>query len=346
MRKRLAFLFLLLVYEGFSQIGGKNTFQFLNVPVDAHTAAIGGTTASNQSPSLYLTNQNPALLSDTMNQQVYLSYIPYFADIKATSVGYARKIKGQMWTANLSYFNYGEITETDETGQVLGSFKPNDFYLQVGTSQTIAPFTLGATAKIAYSKISSAYDAVGLYADLGGVFRHPKRDFTIGMAFRNLGMPVKTYTKGAKENMPLDIRLGTTYRLEHVPLRLSLTAQRLDKFDVVYLDTALAKTKDLEGNDIIPKKTFGDKVLRHFVIGTEVLLSKHLHIRFGYNFLRRKEMRLDTRAGVTGFSWGLSLRIKKLDFDFSRSYYHLSGGRNWITLVLRLQQFTKVKTNG
>lgn len=345
MTKYVAASLLLLFFNGYSQLGGKSTFQFLNVPMDAHTAAIGGVTASNMSPEASLSTQNPGLLMDTMHNQAYVGYIPYFADVKATTAGYARKIGANMWSAHLNYINYGEIIETDETGQELGTFKPNDMSFQIGTSHTIAPFTLGATGKLAYSKISTAYDAVGLYADLGGSYKHPERDFVVGMVFRNFGMPVKTYTKGAKESMPLDIRLGASYKLEHVPLRLSVTAQHLYKFDVVYLDTVLAKTKDLEGNDIVPAKNFGDKVLRHFVFSPELLLMKNLHVRFGYNFMRRKEMRLDGRAGVTGFSWGLSLRLKKFDFDFSRSYYHLSGGRNWITLVMRLQQFTKVKNS-
>ncbi len=332
-----------LAYPCLAQIGGKNTFQFMNIPVDAHTAAVGGATASNMNPSLALTTQNPGLLSDTMNQQAYVSYIPYFADIKASSIGYARKIKGTMWSSNLTYFNYGEITQTDETGQITGTFRPNDFVLQVGTAKTIAPFTMGANVKFAYSELYSQYKSYGLYADIGGVFKHPKRDFNVGLCVRNLGMPIRNFNKGVKENMPLDIRLGTTYKLEHVPLRLSLTGQHLYKFDIVYLDTVLSKTKDLEGNDVIPQKTLGDKILRHFVIGAEFLLSKHIHVRAGYNFLRRKELKLDTKAGATGFSWGIAIKTKRLDFDFSRSIYHLSGGRNWITVTTRLQEFKRSK---
>ncbi|MCU0428371.1 MAG: type IX secretion system protein PorQ [Cytophagaceae bacterium] len=329
--------------KGLSQQGGKSTFQFLNVPMDAHTASVGGATVSNPQASLALSLQNPALLRDTLMQQCYSSYIPYFADIKSTSIGYSRTIRNQPYALHLSYLSYGEMNATDETGTVTGVFRPADLALTVSTSRSIAPFTIGTNVKFIYSELYSFYKAYGLYADIGGVFKHPNRDFNVGICVRNLGMPIRNFNRGVKETMPLDVRIGTTYKLEHVPLRLSLTGQHLYKFDVVYLDTALAKTKDLEGNYVIPEKTFGDKILRHFIVGAEFLLSKHLQFRAGYNFMRRKEFRLDSKAGTTGLSWGISLKLRKLDLDFSRSNYHLSGGRNWITLTCRLSEFTKVR---
>lgn len=234
----------------------------------------------------------------------------------------------------IHYINYGSMVERDETGTELGSFRPQDLAIMIAKSHTIGVFTLGGSLKYAASSITPAYTSYALMVDAGGIFRHPTRDFTIGLVIKNVGFAIKKYDKDIPSRTPFDIQLGASYKLEHIPLRFSLAAHHLYKFDIVYLDTLQNKKYDLDGNEIPQKKTFADKALRHFIIGTEFLLSKNLHARVAYNFQRRREMRLEDKAGTVGFSWGIMLRVKAFELDFSRAAYSLAGGRNWITVTM------------
>ncbi len=49
-------------------------------------------------------------------------------------------------------------------------------------------------------------------------------------------------------------------------------------------------------------------------------------------------MKLEDKAGGTGFSWGVMFRIKWLEFDFSRATYSLAGGKNWVSLALDMNR--------
>jgi hypothetical protein len=329
----------LLPTISFSQTGGKNSFEFVNLPGNAHIAALGGMNISTYDRDVNMVWQNPALLRDTMNRFLSVNYIPFYASIKGGSMSYAHKFKkiGTI-AAGIQYINYGSMTERDETGNDLGSFRPQDLAVMVAKSHTIGVFTLGGTLKYVASSITPAYSSYALMADIGGIFRHPTRDFTVGLAIKNAGLALIKYDKTAPAKAPFDVQLGASYKLEHLPLRFSLTAHHLNKFDITYLDTAQNQKYDLDGNVIPQKKHIGDQALRHFVVGTEFLLSKNLHARFAYNFERRREMRLENKAGGAGLSWGFMIRVKAFEFDFSRASYHLAGGRNWVTITMDMNR--------
>ena len=58
----------------------------------------------------------------------------------------------------------------------------------------------------------------------------------------------------------------------------------------------------------------------------------------GYNHQRRKELRLDEKSGGAGFSFGFMLKIKKIEFDYTKVYYHVVGGANVITISLNVKE--------
>jgi hypothetical protein len=341
--RKIAFSILIIICLSqtisFSQTGGKNSFEFVNLPGNAHVAAIGGTNVSVYDKDVNMVWQNPALLRDSMNRILSVNYIPFFASIKGGSMSYSHKFKtiGTI-AAGIQYINYGTMIQTDETGNEIGSFHPQDVAFMVAKSHTIGAFSLGATLKYVSSTITPTYSSSALMTDVGGIFRHPIRDFTIGMTFKNIGLALKKYDKNAPARAPFDVQLGTTYKFEHIPLRFSVTANHLYKYDIAYLDTAQNKKYDLNGNEIIQKKNVADKILPHFIIGAEFLLSKNFNVRLAYNFQRRLEMRLENKAGGTGLSWGIMFRIKWLEFDFSRATYSVAGGKNWVSIAMDMDR--------
>ncbi len=213
--------------------------------------------------------------------------------------------------------------QRDATGQEQGEFSVVDYTLNVTHARTIDNITLGATAKLAVSRIAEFKSTAGL-VDLGGVFKHPEQDFTVGLALKNIGYQLSTYN-GAREPMPFDAQLGMSYKLEHMPLKFSLTAHHLHQFDIVYLDTTITGRLDENNQEVKPKKTFGDKLARHFVVGGEFMLSKNFNLRFGYNHLRRRELRLEIKAGGPVYLSGPWSGSGTFELDYTRAYYHVPG---------------------
>ena len=124
-------------------------------------------------------------------------------------------------------------------------------------------------------------------------------------------------------------------------MRLSLTAHHLYQFDVVYLDPNTEGQLDANGNEVKEEKKLGDKIARHFVVGTEFIFSKNFHARAGYNHLRRKELRLDSNSGGAGFSLGLMLRVRAFELNYGSAFFHPSGGSHYITLSTDTGTFLK-----
>lgn len=337
----LAFIFCLEIK---AQIGGKNGLMFVNVPTNAHVAGIGGVNVSVR--DINMVYQNPSLLSDTMDRSFSFNYVPYFADINRASILYIHNFginKLGPIAFGLDYFNYGNMVETDEAGTVIGEFKPRDYVLFAGTSHTKDNFTLGVNAKLVGSQLGP-YNAFAFLTDLGGLFKHPERDFTIGLTFKNVGFAFKKYTRNTELNTPFDVQIGTSYKLEHMPFRVSITAHHLHQFDIVYLDPDKKGQLDANGVEIKPKKTVGDKIIRHFVLGGEFLLGKHLAIRFGYNFLRRRELRIENMAGAAGMSIGAMVKIKSFELGFTRAWYSTAGATNFLTINSNFNTLFKRKS--
>ncbi|MDF2456503.1 MAG: hypothetical protein K0R51_2496 [Cytophagaceae bacterium] len=322
-------------FSGFAQIGGKDAFQFLQLPASPHVAGIGAENVSVRDRSVGTVWQNPALLSDTMDRDLLLMVHPYYAGVFHSHLQYATRIKDSgLWSFGLAYFNYGKMDQTLANGTVVGTFNPNEFALSASKSHTIGLFSMGGTLKFAASQITSGYSAAALLVDAGGSFKHPRQDWTVGLVVKNIGFPIKNYYEDENITTPFDVQLGTTFKPAHLPLRVSVTAQKLYQFDISYNDPALNKQVTFDGSSEIKEESVLSKGFRHMVIGTEVLLGKNFHVRAGYNALIRRDLRLQTKAGMAGISWGFMMRVKRFEFSFTRAYYHVVGGTSYIGLVV------------
>lgn len=336
--------FLLLTVPGFvfAQTGGKSSFDFVTVPVNARIAALGGINVSLRDQNVNLFQQNPAALNPEMARHLSVSYLPYIADIKATNLAYAFRGNGKnnMYGVGLTFFDYGKMNETDASGAVVGTFRVSEYMVTGSASHKISNYVLGVSLKFAGSQFPSN-NAVAVLADFGGMFVHPERDWTIGLTVKNLGYAIKKYYSATQVNLPFDVQLGTSYKLEHLPLRFSLTAQRLTQYDIVYLDPNQAKTKDLQGNVIQQKKKVGDEILRHLVVGAELLLSKNLNLRVGYNHLRRRELAVAQRSALTGFAMGFMLKVSSFELGYTHAFYTFGTGSNSLTLITNFNTILK-----
>ncbi|MBC3541319.1 type IX secretion system protein PorQ [Rufibacter sediminis] len=346
MQKRLFLLGLLsvaFVQLAFAQVGGRSVFRFLDVPTHARVAALGGVNVSSGLEDVNAVTANPALMHGKTDNHLGLTHLNYLSDVSQNNLNYT--LESSRWGRNaigVQYLDYGSFTQTNEAGVEEGSFKVRDYAFSLSHAATIEVFTLGATAKVAVSSIAGN-QAVAALIDLGGTFKHPERDFVVGLAIKNLGVMLKPYDGAEREDMPLDIQLGASYKPEHAPFRLSLTAHQLQRFDIVYLDPDKPGTINENNEEVKEKKTFGDKLARHFVVGGEFILGPGFQLRGGYNHLRRKELVVENVGGMAGFSFGASVKVHAFRFEYTYAKYHVAGASNYLTLNTDLNRFLKKK---
>ncbi|MCC2546992.1 type IX secretion system protein PorQ [Hymenobacter sp. BT175] len=326
-----------------AQLGGQQAFSFLNLPPSAKLAGLGATNVSSRDADGTMLYANPALLNAEMDGRLTLGFVDFLADIKQSTATYVFNTqKAGRIGVGLTYLSYGKFEQLDPAGNSLGEFSVNDYALSVSDAYTSGNFILGATAKLAVSGIAGNH-SVATLADVGALFKHPSQDFNVGLTVRNVGYQLKPFAGADREPMPLDVAIGTSFKPEHMPLRISITAHHLQQFDIVYLDPTVRGQLGEDGEEIKPKKSFGDKLARHFVVGGEFILGKSLNVRLGYNHMMRRELRLENTSGGAGLSFGLMLRLSEFQLDYTRAYYHPAGAANYFTVARNLDSLFKKK---
>ncbi|MES2388441.1 MAG: type IX secretion system protein PorQ [Bacteroidota bacterium] len=314
-------------------LGGSSTFAFLEKPWNAHLAGIGGVNVSvlDRDPNMFLSN--PALLNKDMSTQLSVNINPWFAGTANSAVTYAHHINNiGTFGGGINWTNYGTIRSYDPSGNYTGDYTAGDYAITAGYSRQKGPFSLGLNLKFIGSAIEN-YSANAFSSDLGALFKHPTREFTVGLTVRNLGFAFNQYTSAYNSYVPLNVQLGTSYKLEHMPLRFSLTLQHLERFDVSYLDGSIATSLDANGSPVYPKKTVFDKIFRHFVFGGEFILGPGFKLMGGWSILPNREMKLTDLSAGAGLSIGTMIRIKAFEFAYSHAWYGPVGGSNYLTLT-------------
>ncbi len=71
-----------------AQVGGQNSYEFLNIPVNPRLVALGGVNVSIADEDVNMGFSNPALNGDTLSGLVSFSYLDYFADVSVVSAMY------------------------------------------------------------------------------------------------------------------------------------------------------------------------------------------------------------------------------------------------------------------
>lgn len=338
-------------FSTYAQVGGNNTFEFLNLPISARVAGLGGNNISARDNDLNITLTNPALLTDSMSNNMALSYVNYFADVNYGYAAYAKKIKNHgVVSGGIQYLDYGKFKKADEFGNVIGSFKASDMSINLSYANSVfdSNLVVGATLKTIYSAMETYY-SWGSAVDIGAVYVRPARKFTVGFVIKNIGRQWKPYTVGNYEKLPFEMQIGFTKQPKHVPFRLSVTYENLEQWDLTYNDpnNPVSGKDPLTGKVIKQSKfkKYGDQFMRHVVIGGEFILSKNFFLRGGFNYQRRKELGIIERKGMSGFSFGFGFKLYKLHLSYSRAIYHLAGASNNFSVSFDINNFYSRKTS-
>ncbi len=326
--------FLLFFHLSKAQIGGNNSFAFLNIPSNPTISALGGAniTKTQSDPNSFL--QNPALLDTSENNLLGMNFLPYLGGIKYSSVAFVKSFKKQPVGLAIQHISYGDFQQTDASGNILGKFSANDLALTLSYARRQGNITFGGNIKFVSSVVES-YKSSAILLDFGGVFKHPKQELCYGIVIKNLGIRLKTFTPNDNPDLPLDVQMGITFKPKFMPVRFSFTAQHLYKYDITYLDKTIVK-KDLSGNIIENQVSTIDNLGRHLITGVELLLNKNFNILLGYNHLRNRELSQMNTSGFSGFSVGFLFKTKIIDLSYSYSGYNSAGNLNSFGLVCDL----------
>ncbi|OFY16599.1 MAG: hypothetical protein A2X02_05530 [Bacteroidetes bacterium GWF2_29_10] len=341
----LLFFFIELASVVNAQNNGEAVFNFSRLPFSARNTSLGGDIIAINDNDISLASINPSLINENISGHINLNYTKYFAGINIGDVSYSKHFNNiGSFLANVKYINYGTFDETDYTGLSIGEFYASDYMFSIAYAKQLdSMFSLGAKGNVIYSVIDKQ-KAVGITADVGVSYYNKAKDLCASILLRNYGRELKSYYDSQeKDKIKYDFEAGVSKRLKHTPFRFSITYNNMQKFDL--WDGLIQDTSEvniLTGETIAPKKiTTTEKTLRHIVLGTELIFSKNFSIRVGYNHNRRQSMRIDTKSGILGFSWGFGFKIKKIKIEYSSSKYHFGGNLNTFSITANISDFVK-----
>lgn len=318
---------------------------FLRIAPDARGGSMGdvGIATSPDAASIFWNNAKNAFLED--NSGLAITYTPWLSNLVndiflAYVNGFWKIDELSTISGSLRYFSLGNITFTDQNGQVLQDFRPNEFAIDAGYARKLSDnFSVGLTLKYIFSNLASGQfvngipikPANGVAADISLFYT---TEFEMGDkdAFLNAGLNIAntgnkvTYTSSAERdyipsNMGLGVSLGVNFD-DYNKLALAID------FNKLLVPTP--DTTDINpANGIFDYKELGpisgafssfsdapngfSEELNEITIGTglEYWYNNQFAVRGGYFFED------PTKGGRQFFTLGLGLRYNVFGLDFS-----------------------------
>lgn len=276
-------------------------FEFLRTHFGARPSALAGAFVSTAGDihALYF---NPAGLSTISGRVATATYLHHVLDFQSGFAGYSQAVKGVGQLAvGVAYMNYGEFDETDVNGQKIGNFNAGSFAITSAMGRSFSDQLLaGVAAKVIHTTIDQ-YSSTALAVDLGLIYQAPFfGGINIGLGVFNLGQPLTAFID-TKDALPLNLVAGISKKLAHLPLEYHVTVNK-------YIDD------DFE-----------------FRVGGEFTLSEGFFLRLGYTSLGRDQKIGASGDQFAGFSAGLGLHWRQMQFDYGLSSFGAIGYLNRAT---------------
>lgn len=240
---KLRILSFLLIVSLSVQLQAQNSEQnpimtavpFLMVAPDARSGSMGdaGVSSKPDANSMHWNAAKLAFIQKDMG--VSVSYIPWLhklvQDINLAYLsGFKRINKDQTIGAALYYSNLGDITFTDENGYSIGTYRPNEFSLDLAYSRLLAKnLSMAVTGRYIYSNLTqgqitqgqstkagkSVAADISLYQEFPVKFSNTSGTFAWGLNISNLGAKI-SYSDATlrKDFLPTNLRIGPSLTLD------------------------------------------------------------------------------------------------------------------------------------
>ncbi len=290
-----------------------SVFNFLSLPNSAHSVALGGKNISLIEDDASLAFQNPALLASVSNNTINLDFLTYMKGCKAGGAAFARTAGERgTWGICAQFVGYGSMTETLETGEVLGDVSALDVAISGLYCYNLGDrWAAGATGKLIYSGYAG-YTSFAMAVDLGLNYYNDENDFSLSAVAANLGGQIKAFGE-VHERLPFDLQVGFSKRIGHAPLRVSVTMTDFTRWSSRYFYNPEDDPK------------FGRILLNHFTAGLDIVPVQAVYVAIGYNFRRAYEMKAAGSSHAAGLTVGAGVNIKKIKLGLAYAKYHISA---------------------
>ena len=208
----------------------------LLIAPDARSGGMGDVGVAS-TPDVYSAHWNNAKFAFIeKNMGIGMSYVPWLRKLGAADMnllylsGYRRINDRSTLAASLTYFSLGNIEFTHEDGTSMGTYKPNEFGLDLSYSMKLSDnFSLGATGRYIRSDLTQGVD-VGttqtragnvIAADLGMYYQSETNmldipgELAAGLMISNLGSKISySDDETEKDFLPTNLRFGGRYTMD------------------------------------------------------------------------------------------------------------------------------------
>lgn len=309
-------------------------YNFLNVTSSTRIYGLGGINITTVDDDVNSIDQNPALLGPEFEMQASFNYMHYIAGSNFAGLRFANRAGDNgAWAAAIQYFGYGSVKETDVNGTVTGDFSPKDVSFSGAYSHNLGErWRGGFNIKMLYSAYAD-YTAFALATDLGVNYYDPERDLSFSAVVANLGGQVKRFDE-AYDRLPVDIRLGWAQSFGTFPVRFSVTAWNLTRWNLPYVDAGDGSA----GSEPVVKDSFGSNLMRHLIFAADIIPSEKFNLGIGYNYKTRTDMSGYSRNFLSGFSLCAGLKVNSCNIGVALAQPHSGATTFMFNISLNLTQ--------
>lgn len=202
---------------------------FLLIAPDSRAGALGdaGVATSPDANSIHWNPAKMAFIEKDMGLSI--SYSPWLRklvpDISLSYVSFYKKLgKDHTLGASLRYFSLGDIKFTDDVGNALGDFRPNEFAVDVAYARKLGErLSGGIAARYIYSNLTGGIDVSGsgtragtsFAVDVSAFYTNPDAElfgqeviFNVGLNLSNIGAKISYTDDANKDFIPINMKLG------------------------------------------------------------------------------------------------------------------------------------------
>ncbi|MEY5049208.1 MAG: type secretion system outer rane channel protein PorV [Bacteroidota bacterium] len=227
-----------------------------------------------------------------------ISYNPWLRtlvnDMALSNVsGYYKLSKQEVISLSMQYFDMGSIQFTDNSGNNLNKFSPNEFAIAPSYSRKLSDnLGIGVSIKYIYSNLVGSITTSGsnepgkpgqsAAADVGAYYTMPinvqgaKDKLSFGLNISNVGARISYSNDSQRDYLPANLRLGTSFTHEidlYNKVTFSLDANKLMvPSQPVYFKSVNSSTQNadsvLNGNKVIAYGKNPDRPLFSSIFGS------------------------------------------------------------------------------
>ncbi len=320
---------------------------FLTIAPDSRAGAMGDAGVAT-SPDVYSMHWNPAKFAFIDGKGgIGIAYSPWLRNLVpdiniAYLSGYYRFDSKQVINGSLIYSSLGDVSFTDDFGNLERTFKPNEWSFDLGYSRMFSEnFSGGIAFRFIYSNLTGGFysggeatkPGISVAADISAYYRREidllNKDalLSFGGNISNIGSKMSYSDSQTSDFIPINMRLGTacTFELDQYnKITLTIDINKLlvptpPLYDISNPDSIIAgKNPDIA----VPVAIFqsfidapgGFKEELHeitYSYGAEYWYNDQFAIRTGYFHEN------ETKGNRKYFTAGAGLRLSGFTVDFS-----------------------------